>query len=144
MALIDAQKYKISKSKILECGSVREVRHYLISRGISRDELDDILRQRRKTKTNGRFWSATVEKMVDLCFDPDEVEIEEPESTVLEEVLEQPAIIERKQLRKGIAWMEFKSKAKDYFQPNLIYKSVDEFASYATEKELEELINKLE
>jgi hypothetical protein len=128
MALIDAKKYGIRKDKILACKSIREVRNYLVDSGVRREYLDDVLRQKRKTKINRKFWSATVEGMVDLCFD------EDSESNVVE-------VKERKVLRRGLAWIEFKTKAKDLFTISDEYKSLDEFASYASEDELTSLIN---
>ena len=128
MALIDAKKYGIRKDKILACKSIREVKNYLIDLGVRREYLEDVLLQKRKTKINRKFWSATIEGMVDLCFDADS------ESNTVE-------VKERNVLRRGLAWIEFKTKAKDLFIANEEYRSLDEFASYASEEELTSLIN---
>lgn len=95
------------------------------------------IKQTRQPKPSTDYYRITVPIMVDILF-------HEKEGYVFEGVkkTEEPKKATIRPVRNGMEWLRVKTKSAPLFKPCEKYKSVDEFASFATNEEIQELWSK--
>lgn len=125
----------IVRSEIENLPSQQRIKQYLRNKKYPVDSLNKALMAIKKTrqpKPSREYYRITIPILMEVIFHE-----KEGYKPPVEEKVEKRTII--RPVRNGAEWFRVKVKSAPLFQPSEKYKTVDEFASFASREELEEL-----
>lgn len=141
--------HHIDKQRLSSSPSVKKAVNYLARCGYNTTQMELDMSKFRKTRIFGQEWGkVTVEWVVEYVFEgKDRIQkvIDTPYIAKAKRPKEEKVEVvkdDRVQLRGGKDWYEVKVKWKDKFEESEfkdLYKSIDDFAKFATQKEVDSL-----